>query len=190
MESRVTRGLAGAYQRTSADGINRIALQSTDPPTDPASMTLRAHTRAVDFAAVRSGELIKQIDETTRAEVRKAVQTGVALHWDVDKLAERIQEAGVFSNNRAVMIARTETNQAQNAGMLEAGRQAAATGRRILKRWTLGSDPCPLCLEASAEGEIELDEDFGDAGEQPPLHPNCECEIELFEPDEEEADEE
>ena len=43
--------------------------------------------------------------------------------------------------------------------------------------------------EAAAEGEVDLDEDFGDSGDSPPLHPNCMCEIELFEPDEEDDDE-
>jgi hypothetical protein len=30
-----------------------------------------------------------------------------------------------------------------------------------------------LCEEAAAEGEVDLDEDFGDSGDSPPLHPNA-----------------
>ena len=49
----------------------------------------------------------------------------------MDKLADKIAETGLFSAERTEMIARTEINMAQNAGMVEAARQAAAAGRRI-----------------------------------------------------------
>ena len=195
MAARVSRGLAGGYQRASAEGINRLTptwqqLHTAAPLEDtPLAMTLRAHTKAVDFAAERAGDMIKQIDDTTRADVQRVVRDAVALHWDQDKLAEKLQDAGTFTDARALMIARTEVSHAINQGMIEAGRQARDTGRHIQKMWVVDGDPCPLCEEAAAEGEVDLDEDFGDSGDSPPLHPNCMCEIELFEPDEEDDDE-
>jgi hypothetical protein len=76
---------------------------------------------------------------------------------------------------------------AQNQGTSEAGRQAKAAGLNVRKVWTLGPNPCELCQDAAAEGDIDLDADFGDeAGNAPPLHPNCECNLDLFVADEEE----
>jgi hypothetical protein len=113
----------------------------------------------------------------------------LATDRDVDRLADRIADAGVFSDDRAEMISRTEINMAMNQGVLEAGRQAQAQGMNVRKVWTLGANPCPQCEDAAAEGDIDLEEDFGsDAGDSPPLHPNCECSLDLFVADEDQTD--
>ena len=50
-------------------------------------------------------------------------------------------------------------------------------------------NPCPQCEDAAAEGDIDLEDDFGgDAGDAPPLHPNCECSLDLFVADEAEEE--
>jgi hypothetical protein len=175
---------------------------------DPAAITMRSTTKAVDYAASRAAELVGKkytaagdlidnpdakwaINATTRGEIQDLVRDAQALHWSADKLADKIEEAGTFSRERAEMIARTEISFAQNAGVLEAGRQARdATGHNIQKVWTLGGDdPCPLCEDAAAEGVVNLEDDFGEAGDAPPLHPNCECELELFVGEDEDEDE-
>lgn len=94
-------------------------------------MTLRAHTKATDYAAQHGADLIPGISDTTRARVKRLIWDAVTLHWGVDKLADKIAETGLFSAERAEMIARTEINMAQNADIVEAARQAAAAGRRI-----------------------------------------------------------
>lgn len=170
----------------------------------PHAIQMRTTTRAVDFAASRGAELVGMrftpngdlitnpnaqwaINDYTRNTVQGLVKQATELHWSVDKLADRIEESGTFSPERALMIARTEISFAQNAGVLQAGREArAASGVDIRKVWTLGTDPCPLCEDAAAEGAIDLEEDFGDAGEAPPLHPNCYCSLDLFVPEDEE----
>ena len=174
---------------------------------DPRAIQLRTTTKAVDYAASRAAELVGKrytvdgdlidnpnaqwaINSTTRDTVQGLVRDAAALHWDTDKLATKLEDTGTFSAGRAEMIARTEISFAQNQGTLEAGRQARdASGQNIRKVWTLGDDPCPLCEDAAAEGDVDLEEDFGDAGDAPPLHPNCECELDLFVPDEDEDEE-
>jgi hypothetical protein len=224
------RPLAAAGIAASNNTVNRIAAFVTPrgggapflPPItggpgaapirgvwDPAAITLRTQTKAVDYAAARAAELVGKkydaagnlvenpdaqwaINATTRDIVRSEVRDAVALHWDVDKLADRLEDTGVFSSDRAEMIARTEVSFAQNAGVLEAARQARdATGVKLQKVWTLGGDnPCPLCEDAAAEGAVDLEDDFGEAGDAPPLHPNCECELELIEDENGDEDEE
>ena len=190
--------------RDIADAMAAAYVGSADYSTkqmdldDPNAVLLRINTEAVDYAASRGAEMVGRrydedgnlvdnpnadwaITETTRQVLREEITDAVALHWDVDKLADRLADMGIFSDYRAEMIARTETNMAQNQGVLAAGRQARALGLNIKKVWTLGPNPCELCQDAAAEGVIDLDADFGAADEAPPLHPNCECLLELVE---------
>jgi hypothetical protein len=152
---------------------------------DPLAISLRSHTEAVNYAAARSAEMIGQVTDTMRKVLRQEITDAVGLNWDVDKLADRLEQTGLFSDQRSEMIARTEVSMAQNQGTLEAGRQARAAGLNVRKVWTLADNPCPLCQEAAAEGDIGLDSPFGDAGDAPPLHPNCMCALDLFVPGEE-----
>jgi len=188
----IADALAAGYVSSLHSTLKQIDLD------DPNALLLRGHTEAVDYAASRGAELVGKrydtdgnlvdnpdadwvITDTTRGVLRREIQLAASTHMDVDKLADHITDTGVFSDDRAEMIARTEMNMAQSQGVLEAGRQAAAEGLAVQKVWTLGPNPCPLCEDAAAEGVIDLDDDFGsDAGDAPPLHPNCECSLDLF----------
>jgi hypothetical protein len=194
ISSAMTQANAGA----AGHAVRQIDLD------DPQAISLRSRTEAVNYAAHRSAELVGKkydadgnlidnpdadwaITDTMRKVLRDEIRDAVGLHQDVDRLADRLEQTGLFSDARAEMIARTEINMAQNQGVLEAGRQAKAAGLDVRKVWTLGDNPCPACEEAAAEGDIDLEADFGDeAGEAPPLHPNCECNLDLFVADEEE----
>jgi hypothetical protein len=84
------------------------------------------------------------INDTARDWLKGEIRDAVALHWDVDKLADRLEEMSVSSDYRAEMIARIEVSMAQNQGVLEAGKQARDAGSNVRKVWTLGDNPCPL----------------------------------------------
>ena len=145
----------------------------------------RLVTFATDYATQRAAELVSGINETTRDKLNVLVRNAVALHWSTDELADRLTDTGAFNDSRAEMIARTETSAAQNAATLEMGKLAVDRGIDLKKGWTLGDDPCPICIAAAKMGIIEVNADFGDAGDGPPLHPNCMCVIDLYAPDEE-----
>lgn len=107
--------------------------------------------------------------------------------------------------NRAKVIARTETNRAFTRAQYEADRQFIQQNNlegRVYKVWhTRSSNPCPFCLSLEAEGEIPFSENFRDLGEEVVVgegknrkvldinfealkagnaHPNCSCEYELI----------
>lgn len=185
--------LGGAYTGAAHWVIKPMNLDQPD------ALLLRTATEAVDYAHQRAAEMVgKRYDEdgnlvdnpnadwaitdTLRNIVRAEVRDAVATDRDVDRLADHLVDTGAFSDYRAEMIARTEINMAMNQGVLAAGRQARALGlKEVQKVWTLGDNPCEFCQEAAAQGVIGLDEDFeGEAGDAPPLHPNCECSLELF----------
>ena len=194
----VADALVKAHAGAAGHTIKQIDLD------DPLAISLRTNTEAVNYAAHRSAEMVGKkydpdgnlidnpnadwaITDTMHKVLRDEIVDAVGLHWPVDLLADHIADTGLFSDARAEMIARTETNMAQNQGVLEAGRQARAAGLNVRKVWTLGPNPCPRCEAAAAEGDIDLEDDFGsDAGDAPPLHPNCECNLDLFVGDEEE----
>jgi hypothetical protein len=193
--------MAAAYVGSADHTIRQTGLE------DPNPLLLRINTEAVDYANSRGAEMVGRrydtdgnlidnpdadwaITDTARNVLRREIRDSLATDRDVDRLADHIADTGIFSDDRAEMIARTEISMAQNAGTLEAGRQAAAAGLNVRKIWTLGPNPCPQCEDAAAEGDIDLEDDFGgEAGDAPPLHPNCECSLDLFVADDQEEEE-
>jgi hypothetical protein len=169
-----------------AIGLNDPVHELPEGQVTARDIANRLTTFATDYASQRGAELVSGINETTRNRLNLLIRDATALHWSVDRLADAITDAGIFGDARATLVARTEISAAQNAATLEMGKLAADRGIDLKKGWTVGGDPCPLCQEAAALGVIDLDEDFGEAGDAPPLHPNCECNLDLFVADEEE----
>lgn len=185
----------------SSGGFNVARQLSTPPPERAARLTredqdaLRGLHNTIGenasffarrFARERAGELITGVGETTRGEVRSLVARAVSGNWNVDTLADRLEQLGIFSDYRAEMIARTEVSAAMNAGTLHAARVARDAGhkQKLKKYWATADDPCPICEENEADGEIELDQEFSSGDDAPGAHPNCECELELIEMEE------
>ncbi len=147
---------------------------------------------AQEYAKRRSAELIgKRIDkngnivnnknplyaisETTRKEtvdlIKKAMEEGLSN----DELAAEIEENFLFSKKRAKMIARTETNLADNNVTLEAFK----VGQVKKKKWLTAKDDrvSEDCMANEAQGEIGIDDLFVSGNIAPPCHPNCRCTI-------------
>ncbi|KKN71751.1 hypothetical protein LCGC14_0418170 [marine sediment metagenome] len=151
--------------------------------------------KAEQFIEENAGRLIKDIDETTRNQLGKALATGLDEAEGVAQLKERVR--AVFdkaSDSRAELIARTEVVKASNFASQEAWRQ---TGVVEAKQWfTAGDDRVdPLCMKL--DGKVaSLNENFFEGGDTftvvdpdegrssikivddvpvPPLHPGCRC---------------
>lgn len=135
----------------------------------------QANEQAIAWAEERAGELVTQVDETTRQAVADLTAQALREGWSNDDLADALDSAEVFGPDRAERIARTETAFADVAGNLEGYR---ASGVVAAKRWIVAdAGECDLCAELDGE-EVGLDEDFpGDGGDGPPLHPNCRCDV-------------
>jgi hypothetical protein len=174
----IARHLRPAFFSAAKDGINKIAtISKAETPQD---LTAAAHDKAKVFAADQSKEMIAGVNATTEKAVEAVTREG----GDTEQMFNRLATANVFSDRRAEMIAKTEISHAQNAGMLEAGKLASDSGRRIKKVWTLGPDPCDECVAAAAVADLELDAAYDNVGsEAPPLHPNCMCTLELIDVD-------
>lgn len=121
------------------------------------------------------------ITDFTRESLRGTVSEAMAEGWSNDKIAEAITESYGFSEERAMMIARTETQMAANAGAV-AGYRASGVVER--KQWvTAGDDRVEEeCLDNAAagpdnDGVLPLDAEYPSGDDAPPAHPNCRCTI-------------
>jgi SPP1 gp7 family putative phage head morphogenesis protein len=147
---------------------------------------------ALDYARARSGELVGMrydalgrlvanpsarwaITDSTRTFLRSSVESAIAEGWSNDKLADEIRVGAAFSAERAMMVARTETNMASNAGALADYKTSGVVDK---KEWLTAEDDLvdeEDCAPNSEQGPIDLDESFQSGDDAPPAHPNCRC---------------
>lgn len=177
----------GGYAALAQVGVDVAAAEA------PAGIVNAA---AVDYAKQRAAELVGMrydelgrlvpnpnaewaIDETTRDYLRGAVADAIEGGWSNDRLAGEIADSYAFSEDRAMTIARTETQMAANAGAL-AGYKAS--GAVAMKQWVTAQDDLveEECLANEAAGDagdgvLPLDAVYPSGDDAPPAHPNCRC---------------
>jgi len=159
---------------------------------DDQSIVNQANEHATAWASYRSAEMIGKkwvdgdlvdnpnakwrIDETTRDLLKSSVTQAMKEGWSNDTLAAEIKDSYAFSDDRAEMIARTETATADVQGNMIAYRESGLVTGKV---WITAnddavSDDCAMNGEA---GEIPLDDAFPSGAFEPPEHPNCRCDV-------------
>jgi hypothetical protein len=131
---------------------------------------------AVKAAAEQGAELVAGVDDRTRAMLSDLIADGLINNIGTDAIADSIADSGLFSDDRADLIARTEVSRANSQAALtgyKSARDDAGVGVR--KAWLLGPNPCEICEGNADDGDIDLDDDFSSGDDAPPAHPNCEC---------------
>ena len=143
----------------------------------------------VDGVLVDNPEAEWVITGATRDEIRGIVSDYLSNNIELKDLSGAIQDAGVFSDERADLIARTEVAAANNQGTLESLKAARSIGVNRKKIWYPDAEACPICSDNADQGAIDLDDDFDSGDDAPPAHPNCECRLisEVDEGDEDES---
>lgn len=145
-----------------------------------------AEDRAAEMVGMRwvEGELVENPDarwaitETTRDIIRALIDNAMKTGQDVNDLAANIENSTAFDEDRAMMVARTETIIANNQGAMTGYFGARDDlGLNVLKEWMIGEGACPICEANQDQGPIDLDEPFQSDDDQPPAHPNCRCAI-------------
>lgn len=180
------RLLAAMATDGATTGLERLGL-------DASLFSDTVNADVADFAATRAAELVGMrvlpdgtlvpslnpdtaITEATRDLVRDTVTQAFTDGWSRDTLAERLQDAYAFSDQRADLIARTEISNAQIQGSLTGWR---ASGVVTQKQWILGSehDRDDECDAAAGDGPVPLEATFSSGDDAPPAHPNCTCDL-------------
>lgn len=128
--------------------------------------------KIVNRALTRTGEMISgDISKTTINRIAEKVAEALQQGKSIGELKDSIMEAGILSEARAEMIARTETAMAVIDGRQETMLELMPNG---FKEWSLAPDACEEC-EAYGGVSVPIDEDFPEG--DPPLHPNCRCDL-------------
>ncbi len=179
----------GGYAALAQVGIDVVAEEGKAGIVSDYAVAY-ARTRSAELVGMRYDELGRlvanpdaewAIDETTRDFLRGSVADAIEGGWSNDKLATAIGDSYGFSEERAMTIARTETQAAANKGAL-AGYKASGVVER--KQWITAEDDLVEedCLDNAAagpaqDGVIALDDDYPSGDDAPPAHSNCRCVI-------------
>ena len=113
-----------------------------------------------------AGDVASGISDTTVSGITDQIASGLDSGLSAQDIIDSIN-AGLFSNDRAEMIAGTEAQVAYNQSLLDQFRAAGITDLV----WISYEGACPNCL--AQEASFQMGDDL------PPLHPNCVCEVAL-----------
>jgi SPP1 gp7 family putative phage head morphogenesis protein len=144
------------------------------------------NTRAQEWAKRYSGELIANINDTTKQAVQQAVERWYGNGEPLSALVDDLQPA--FSKRRAKLIAQTETTNAAARGSYTGFKESGVVTGVV---WKTANDErvCSVC--GALDGAIvsidggafydeispELQQRFKRRFELPPAHPGCRCRI-------------
>ena len=172
-------------------------------------MTDLVNQQAVNYAESRAAELVGMknigtkenpnwvtnpnsewaITDSTRDMIRSTVTDAEQEGWSNQRLATALRESEGFDQDRAMMIARTETAFADSKGNMAAYR---ASGVVTGKEWIVANEGdekvCDECEINGDDGAIGLDELFSSGDDCPPAHPDCRCSCSPRVMDKEETD--
>ena len=182
--------LTAAMREIFKEGAKEFATQ-VDATIDPAEPIVAVDAR--DYAEEYAAELVTEIDNTTRERIQGAVTTGIAEGKPLAQIQDELRaQVPTMSDERAEMIARTETGRAMSHGVVN---QAKELGYDR-KGWILSGNPCGLCeaLAAGVPAEgVPIEEPYYPAGTTivgtdgkaytlkrsvtvpSDAHPNCSC---------------
>ena len=190
----------GIQQMETLMGVNKFVGVGMD-----ADVQTVVNTEATRWVSQHAGELITDINKTTRNAVRDTIQQWMTTGDDMTALRKQLQKVG-FSRSRARMIAHTETTAAYAQGNVEAWQASGVVNQQ---EWRTANDEavCPICaplggLAYGAQGadpasiiqqqqsaqRTSLGGSFSHPGggglanqfggqtfQTPPAHPNCRC---------------
>jgi len=145
-----------------------------------------ANPRAVAFLEQYGARQVTRINETTRDEIRRMVTRGVEQGLSYDQVAKditaRFREFSVgmpqrHIESRAHLVAVQEAGEAYEEGNLIVGRDLAAAGIQVEKRWSTVKDSrvSDLCRQNEAVGWLPLDSSFPSGHDRPLGHVACRC---------------
>ena len=138
----------------------------------------------LDFAKREAGELLQHVSDTTKEDVKRAVETALANGSGARGVTAALKNSGTFSAARAKLIKITEVTRARNGASRERMlAYAQRTGLTVTKRWVNSRDakvrdahkdqPTGVGMEVRG-----IDEPFSN-GLQEPSEPNCRCAIQF-----------
>ena len=144
------------------------------------------NAEAQAWADEHAGDLISGMDDTTRDMIRTTISDGLRNNLTSDEIAGSLSAMYGFSDERAELIADTETQFANGRGNVEGLKQAEKHGLKVLVEWICDPDPCEDCEENGDSDPLPPGTEFPSGDVSEPAHPNCRCYTQGVVDDEEE----
>jgi len=136
---------------------------------------LMVNTGAITFLQNYTFGNIKDLTNEIANDLRAELERGIIAGEGISKLKDRVGKVFNVGKNRAEMIARTETNNAENQGKLQAFK---STGKDMKKKWiaTIDARTSEICKRLNGQ-VVGINENFKDSsgweGPSPSAHVNC-----------------
>ena len=143
-------------------------------------------SKAQDWAKQHAGDLVDGLSTTDANRVGTIVARGIDKGQTPEQVADEIiryVEDDQMTQERALAIAATETNNALSFGAFECYKAAGAT----TKDWFNRENACEICQGNDAAGVIPIDAEFPSGHTHPTAHPWCKCFCQYHFPAEEKA---
>lgn len=153
---------SAVVQRTAKEQVAELVGKKVDP----------------DGTIINNPKAKYKISEKTRADIRQSISTSLSLGEDQATATERLKKT-IKNPKRAATIARTETVNAYQRGLLTMGNESGAVG----KEWQSVNDT-DICGTNGNQGIIKINDLFASGHSAPAAHPNCRCGLRLVYPEE------
>jgi len=166
----------GALKNITEEIIKNNYLKGWDEAEKDLDINILPDQNAIDFMANYTYDNIKGMNDDIAEKLRQVMQRGFIDGTPLQDLKAEITKVFDVGNNRANMIARTESNRAANHGRLHGYIKSGQPGTKVYSAH-LDGRTSPLCKRMNGQ-EVGLEEDFIDPkgewkGPVPPSHVNC-----------------
>lgn len=175
VESAYRRGLLNAYLGSRSTKVLKTAVLGTLTQAEFLRRAFAApEARSkIQLLATRSLESLKGVTSAMASKMNFILAQGILDGRGPEAISrEMVKEIAALTQNRAMMIARTEIIHAHAEGQLDAFEKLGVLQLGVKAEWVTAGDDrvCPQCLPL--EGQIFTVEE---ARGKIPLHPNCRC---------------
>jgi hypothetical protein len=157
-----------------------LGIQSTDAVIQ--QLTTEHIANLVGKKVLKDGSIVDnpkatyRISDKTRNDIAQSIKTSLNIGDDIQAATERLQKTVMgLNNNRAKVIAQTESVNAYTQGLLEFADQSQAVG----KEWQ-DAGAVDVCADYAGEGPVPIDYMFGGELDGPAAHPRCKCGLRLI----------
>ncbi|MHA1302359.1 MAG: phage portal protein [Candidatus Heimdallarchaeaceae archaeon] len=177
------------------DGIKSISdaiikntfMEGHDSAEKQLNKNLMVNNEAMVFIQDYTFNNIKGMTDEIMQDLRQELERGIIEGEGITKIKARIGKVFDVGENRAEMIARTETNRAEGQGKLQAFK---SSGEKLMKKWDTHFDDRTSAVCKRLHGQVVgINENFKDkiSGWEGPTHPahvNCRSSVIYIEKEE------
>lgn len=166
----------GGLKEISDATIREMFQKGWDKSEEALNRNIMMNQEVIEILKDHTFKNIKDMTDEIANDLRQELQRGLINAESIAQLKERVSKVFDVGENRAVMIARTETNRAEGQGGLQAMKNS---GEEMTKTWLAHLDDRTSAICKRLNGQtVDLNEKFKDSTtgqvfDAHPAHVNC-----------------